>query len=674
MRSILLAFAIAVAPFSLAAAGGCVDDGDPTTVIVPLDAPDLQAGVDLVLDGGTVLLCDGTYSTPGFYDVVVDNRTLTIGSLSGDPSLCVLDGLDTNRILEITSSDVTLEGLHLTRGTTSELTGGGAIYTELSSLRAENSWFTKNFVLSGDRSGGAIWMGDMLNVEFTDCQFDENRTYPALLASPNVGGPGLGGAIFGDATTIDIVGCDFTANFSWYGHAIYGTADQIEIRDSIFRDHRQGAGAAASSVGGIESGAVLVEGSVVTIDDCRFIDNESFDGPGALEFRGNGTYTVMNSTFTGNFTTEDDGGAIGTRFVGSDATLEVTDTDFVGNWSYGSGGAIYWPNVLTLEGCFFLGNRAAFTPGGAVYADSLTAVGCRFDRNGVSDDYGAVIWATQYAFVDSCEFYDNTDLTLQAATVDLSNSLFARNSTVCQQGTVTCVDGVVQNTTFAYNWSCPGAADASSVLATNSLTIENSILAFGMGKLIECPPDLTFRCNNVYGNELGDFTDCLAGLEGVDGNFSAPPLFCSPEFTLASISPCLPGNHPDGVDCGLIGAFGGGGCGASSVDDLEDDAGVGSGSVVGLGFEEIGPNPVSGVATLRFALPEALVGERVLLRVFDVEGGLVRTLLDEPGRAGSRTIVWDGLDDAGRVPSNGTYFARLESGPWADSRKLLLLR
>ena len=36
------------------------------------------------------------------------------------------------------------------------------------------------------------------------------------------------------------------------------------------------------------------------------------------------------------------------------------------------------------------------------------------------------------------------------------------------------------------------------------------------------------------------------------------------DYTLNASSPCLPGNHPDGVDCGLIGALGEG-CGAVPV-------------------------------------------------------------------------------------------------------------
>ena len=66
-------------------------------------------------------------------------------------------------------------------------------------------------------------------------------------------------------------------------------------------------------------------------------------------------------------------------------------------------------------------------------------------------------------------------------------------------------------------------------------------------------------CCDLYANEGGDWVDCVAGMDGVDGNFSEDPLFCAPDsydFTVRGDSPCLPGNHPDGSACGLLGALG----------------------------------------------------------------------------------------------------------------------
>jgi hypothetical protein len=53
---------------------------------------------------------------------------------------------------------------------------------------------------------------------------------------------------------------------------------------------------------------------------------------------------------------------------------------------------------------------------------------------------------------------------------------------------------------------------------------------------------------------ITDFGDPFADAS----NISMGPLFCDPgngDFTLHSNSPCAPGNHPDGYECGLIGAL-----------------------------------------------------------------------------------------------------------------------
>ncbi|MFH1680361.1 MAG: right-handed parallel beta-helix repeat-containing protein [Candidatus Eisenbacteria bacterium] len=73
------------------------------------------------------------------------------------------------------------------------------------------------------------------------------------------------------------------------------------------------------------------------------------------------------------------------------------------------------------------------------------------------------------------------------------------------------------------------------------------------------PSCLTIECNDVWGNALGSFGGTIPDLCGVDCNICLDPLFCDPDngdFTLCEHSPCLPGNHPDACDCGLIGAFG----------------------------------------------------------------------------------------------------------------------
>jgi hypothetical protein len=79
-------------------------------------------------------------------------------------------------------------------------------------------------------------------------------------------------------------------------------------------------------------------------------------------------------------------------------------------------------------------------------------------------------------------------------------------------------------------------------------------------------------------------------------------------------------------------------------------------------------------ATVRYSLPRSIP---VLLRVFDLTGREVRTLLTHrsgPQLRGWNTVSWNGLDKAGRQLSTGAYFLRLEADRTILTRKLTLLR
>jgi len=83
------------------------------------------------------------------------------------------------------------------------------------------------------------------------------------------------------------------------------------------------------------------------------------------------------------------------------------------------------------------------------------------------------------------------------------------------------------------------------------------------------------------------------------------------------------------------------------------------------------PNPVSDQTTIAFRLPEAA---RVALRIYDVNGRLVRSLLDTDERpAGFYSATWDRTDESGRIAAAGIYFYRLEAGEHSSTRKLVLI-
>ncbi|MEE9271374.1 MAG: CHRD domain-containing protein [Candidatus Krumholzibacteria bacterium] len=84
------------------------------------------------------------------------------------------------------------------------------------------------------------------------------------------------------------------------------------------------------------------------------------------------------------------------------------------------------------------------------------------------------------------------------------------------------------------------------------------------------------------------------------------------------------------------------------------------------------PNPFNPNTTIRYALTEP---GRVRLRIYDVQGRLVRTLVDEIGSPGpGQTVVWDGTNDSGQAVSSGIYFYRLTTTGFTATKKMVLLK
>jgi hypothetical protein len=86
----------------------------------------------------------------------------------------------------------------------------------------------------------------------------------------------------------------------------------------------------------------------------------------------------------------------------------------------------------------------------------------------------------------------------------------------------------------------------------------------------------------------------------------------------------------------------------------------------GLSLSQNYPNPFNPLTIMKYSIPAA---GRVVLRVFNIIGQQVATLIDEMQDAGSYRMRFDGRDMA-----SGVYFARLEWGGRAVVQKMILLR
>jgi predicted outer membrane repeat protein len=212
--------------------------------------------------------------------------------------------------------------------------------------------------------------------------------------------------------------------------------------------------------------------------------------------------------------------------------------------------------------CVLTWNRADEGP--AVYlgqSDDAEIHDCVFNENqaiGYRGSGGAIfLTANSSALVYRCTFVGNSAsylcsaiLVQDASSATVENCTFVGNSTPS--------GGVIY---------CEGYGPQASSTNLNNVIIawnDSYAAGCGIGSYVTCV------CCDVYSNSGGDWWYCIAGQRGVNGNFLACPSFCHAEmgdFQLCDESPCLPGNHPDGYDCGPIGAWGPGcSCGPSETE------------------------------------------------------------------------------------------------------------
>jgi FlgD Ig-like domain len=92
---------------------------------------------------------------------------------------------------------------------------------------------------------------------------------------------------------------------------------------------------------------------------------------------------------------------------------------------------------------------------------------------------------------------------------------------------------------------------------------------------------------------------------------------------------------------------------------------------IGVTLSQNQPNPFNPTTTIHFVLP---VREDVTLVIYDANGHLVRTLVNDVEGYGAHDVTWDGRDDNGAVMGSGVYFYRLRAGKITESKKMVLLK
>ncbi|MBI4726270.1 right-handed parallel beta-helix repeat-containing protein [candidate division TA06 bacterium] len=83
------------------------------------------------------------------------------------------------------------------------------------------------------------------------------------------------------------------------------------------------------------------------------------------------------------------------------------------------------------------------------------------------------------------------------------------------------------------------------------------------------------------------------------------------------------------------------------------------------------PNPFSGKTNISYQSPQ---NGKVTLKVYNLQGQVVKVLVDKEQPAGYYNVAWDGKSDAGKKISNGVYFYRLTTDSGIATKKLVFVK
>ena len=104
------------------------------------------------------------------------------------------------------------------------------------------------------------------------------------------------------------------------------------------------------------------------------------------------------------------------------------------------------------------------------------------------------------------------------------------------------------------------------------------------------------------------------------------------------------------------------------VSDIEGNA-ISASSVIvpsTYALESAYPNPFNPVTTLNFSLPES---QEVILQVYNLQGKVIETLINDNMEAGYHTLQWNADNHA-----SGVYFVKMVAGEFVNTQKLMLVK
>jgi len=298
-------------------------------------------------------------------------------------------------------------------------------------------------------------------------------------------------------------------------------------------------------------GGLGVEGGVVHVTNCTFVDNAAArDGGGFYQYEGE--LDMAGCAFLGNST--DEGGAV----CITDATASVSECDFGENMATGYGAGLFSACELELQRCSFTGNSVS-AYGGGIYLTSpwnqeamVQVTECIFESNTAGLRGGGVYLLADTAAIVRSKITSNSAEVMggglhianaQAAYL-VSNCLFADNYATREGGAVGMQWGRLWlvNSTLAGNIADEGGyAFAMAPWKSSSQATVSNCIVYSQGDLVSghAGDGLRFAYSNVRGSGGSANWDTSLG-KNLGGNIDDDPSwFGEDDYHLSASSRCI---------------------------------------------------------------------------------------------------------------------------------------